>query len=176
MLVRFAPVILFFGMSSAHALDVDTYLQLTGATIRQMDMGVVGDIDEMIAVQEELMVLGIEGGVDYLVSSPENGQPLNLVILNAEKMKNLTIDDIERLWHGGEFLRSKGIDPEKIDHFGPMMSLMDAVIHPATAYILLKEYKKTGNPELLQRVKAELMEVAEHVKHVNPDVRLTESN
>ncbi|MDH5544601.1 MAG: hypothetical protein OEZ43_03345 [Gammaproteobacteria bacterium] len=156
---------------------MDTYRSLANNTIRQMNMGVVGDIDAMIAAQEELMVVGIEGGVSYLQSNPQGGTPLQLTILNAEGMKSLTLDQIETLWHGGEFLKSKGIDPDKIDHFGPMMSLMDAVIHPATAYLLLKEYKISGNTDLLARVKAELLEVLEHVNHVEPshNVQLSSS-
>lgn len=156
------------GGSPAFALDVDTYNQVGNETIRQMNMGVVGDIDAMIAKQEQLMVIGMEGGIAYLQESPEGGQPLQHVILNAESMKNLTLPQIEDLWHGGGYLKSKGIDPDKIDHFGPLMSLMDSVIHPATSYLLLKEYKRTGDSSLLIRVKAELLEVLEHIKHVQP--------
>ena len=151
-----------------YALDVVSYRKAANDTIRAMNMGVVGDIDAMIAMQEQLMVLGIEGGVQFLQESPQGGKPLQLVILNAESMKELTLDQIEEQWHGGAFLKSKGIDPDKIDHFGPMMSLMDSVIHPATAYLLLKEYKRTGDRNLLVRVKAELLEVLEHINHVHP--------
>ena len=152
----------------AFALDVDSYNRLANETIRQMNMGVVGDIDAMIRRQEELMVIGMEGGIAFLRENPQGGVPLQHVILNAENMKNLSLDDIEALWHEGGYLKGKGIDPEKIDHFGPLMSLMDSVIHPATSYLLLKEYKKTGNRDLLVRVKAELFEVLEHIKHIEP--------
>lgn len=165
--------------NGVQALDVETYEKYAMNTIRQMNSGVVGDIDAMIAVQEELMILGLEGGVDYLQRNPEGGKPLALVLENAEDMKSLSLDEIEAQWHEGGFLKKKGIDPEKIDHFGPMMSLMDAVIHPATSYLLMKEYKQTGNPDLLVRVKAELFEVLEHVKHVDEkpnDVQLTSND
>lgn len=155
--------------SQVQALDVDNYRKIASATIKQMDMGVVGDIDTMIAMQEQLMVLGMEGGVSYLQNNPKGGKPLQLVILNAESMKELSLDQIESQWHEGGFLKSKGIDQEKIDHFGPMMSLMDSVIHPATSYLLLQEYKMTGNRDLLVRVKAELFEVLEHINHVHPE-------
>ena len=154
--------------ASAYALDINTYRQVANDTVRQMNMGIVGDIDAMIVKQEQLMILGIEGGVSFLKENPDGGQPLQHVILNAEGMKGLSLTQIEALWHGGEYLRSKGIDPDKIDHFGPMMSLMDTVIHPATSYLLLKEYKRTGNSDLLVRVKAELLEVLEHINHIQP--------
>lgn len=158
-----------FASSQAFALDAHQYEEIAGKTIRQMNSGVAGDIDAMLAMQEQLMILGLEGGVSFLQENPEGGTPLKLVVENAESMKSLTLDEIETLWHEGEFLRKKGIDPDTIDHFGPMMSLMDSVIHPATSYLLIKEYKQTGNPELLARVKAELFEVLEHIKHIHSD-------
>jgi len=150
-------------------MDVDAFTKIANDTIKQMNYGVVGDIDALIAQQEQLMVLGMEGGIEYLQSNPEGGQALVYVIENAEAMKSLSLDEIEELWHGGGFLRSKGIDTEKIDHFGQANSLMDAVIHPATSYLLIKKYKETGNTEFLARVKGEIFEVLEHLKHVKTE-------
>ena len=160
-------VLLIFFSSTAFALDVKTFNKLASDTIKQMNMGVVGDIDALIATQEQLMIIGLEGGIQYLQEKPKDPRPLMHVIEKAEDMKDLSLKEIEELWHAGNYLKSKGIDQDKIDHFGPMMSLMDSVIHPATSYLLLKEYKKTGNRDLLVQVKAELFEVLEHVKHVN---------
>ena len=159
---------LFLMAFNASALDVETFNKIANDTIKQMNSGVVGDIDTLVAMQEQLMVLGMEGGIDFLQERPKDAQALIYVIENAENMKNLSLDEIEDLWHGGSYLRSKGINPEDIDHFGPTMSLMDSVIHPATSYLLIKEYKRTGNTDLLARVKGELFEVLEHIKHVKP--------
>ncbi len=156
----------------AQAFDLEQYRQLANHTVRQMETGVAGDIDALIASQEQLMVLGIDGGVNYLADhGNDDTRPLQLVILNAEKMKELSLEEIERLWHGGEFLAAKGIDQNKINHFGTMMNLMDSIIHPATTYLLLKEYKRTGDPSLLARVRAELIEVLEHANHIKPDTQ-----
>ena len=171
----FGVSLLASSVSTVYALDIENYENLANNTIRQMNSGVVGDIEAMIAVQERLIILGMEGGIEYLQKHPKGGTPLKLVIENAEDMKSLSLDEIEALWHQGGYLKKKGIDQDKIDHFGPMMSLMDSVIHPATSYLLMKEYKRTGNPDLLVQVKAELFEVLEHIKHVNddPQVQLT---
>ena len=152
--------------ANVSAFDVDSFNKIANDTIKQMNSGVVGDIDTLIAMQEQLMVLGMEGGIDYLQENPKDAQALIYVIENAEKMKNLSLEEIEDLWHGGSYLRDKGINPEDIDHFGQTMSLMDSVIHPATSYLLIKEYKRTGNADLLAQVKGELIEVIEHIKHV----------
>ena len=154
----------------AIAMDTDGFRTLASNTVKQMEMGVVGDVDELIAMQEQLMVIGMQGGVEYLRNNPNvKGRPLQITILSAEKMKKMTLDQIEAQWHEGKYLAAKGVDKDSIDHFGPMMSLMDTVIHPATSYLALKEYKKTGNPDLLQRVKAELVEVLVHLDHITPE-------
>lgn len=145
------------------AMDFDGFKSLASLTVRQMNMGVAGDIDAMIAIQEELMVIGMQGGVQYLQMNPEGGVALQATILNAESMKALSLEQIEALWHEGQFLQARGIDTEHLDHFGAEVSLMDTIIHPATSYLALKQYKRTGDPDLLTRAKAELMEVLIHL-------------
>jgi len=163
---RSVGLCLLLAAFNASALDVDSFNKIANDTIKQMNSGVVGDIDTLIAMQEQLMILGVEGGVEFLKEGPKDARALILVIENAEEMKDLSLDEIEDLWHAGNYLKSNGIDPDNIDHFGPTMSLMDSVIHPATSYLLIKEYKRTGDADLLARVKGELFEVLEHIKHV----------
>jgi len=162
-------------VSVAQAMDIEGFKKIANDTIRQIDMGVIGDIDALMAQQEQLMVIGVEGGVEYLQQNPAGGRPLQLTILNAQDMKDLSLDEIETQWHQGKFYESKGIDRDKIDHFGPLMSLMDAIVHPATSYIALREYKKTGKVELLQRAKSELVEVLVHVAQLSPDMSASHS-
>ena len=52
------------------------------------------------------------------------------------------------------------------DHFAEVMCHYDTVVHPATAIIALKEYKKTNNEEYVEQVKDELAEVVQHLKHL----------
>jgi len=144
--------------SPSYALDVNEYRKIAKDTIRQMNMGIAGDIEVVIAMQEKLMILGIEAGVEFLQHESDNARPLQLVIVNAENMKTLSLARMEALWVQGKFLKGKGINPEDLDNFSVMVILMDSVIHPATAYIALEEYKNTGHPELLARVKIELLE------------------
>ncbi len=168
---KFLIAVFLFNFSPlTFALDDKMFHKLADYTIRQVDMGIIGDIDALLAIQEQLINIGREGGAEYLKSGKEkNPEALRLVLENAEKMKNLSLDEIETLWHEGNFLKSKGIDIHEIEHFGVMNNLMDAVIHPATSYILIKEYKKTGNSDLLQQVKAELIEVLEHIRHIDDE-------
>lgn len=147
----------------ASAFDVEAYRELAMVSVRQMSMGVAGDIDELMSLNEQLMVLGLEGGVDYLIENPEGSAPLQWVILNAEQMKSMSLAAIEDQWQKGRFLAKKGINKGELDHFGPIMSLMDAIIQPAYAYLCLKEYKRTGDAELLSVARTKLLEISERV-------------
>jgi len=156
----------------AYALDVASYRKMAQDTIRQVRMGIAGDINALVRVQERLMDMGIEAGVAHLKQGGTEIRALQLVIVNAENMKELDLDEIESLWHQGNFLKKKGIDIDKLDRSGEMVSLMEAIIHPATAFIALNEYKMTGNAELLARIQAELIEVIEHVGHIKTEVSI----
>lgn len=45
-------------------------------------------------------------------------------------------------------------------------SLMDTIVHPATAIIALRDYKKSKDKALLQQVHDELEEVVHHVERI----------
>ena len=134
--------------SPSYALEANEYRQIAEDTIRQMNMGIVGDIEVVIAMQEKLMIIGIEAGVEFV---------------NAENMKTLSLARMDALWVQGQFLKDKGFTSEDLDNLGVMAILMDSVIHPATAYTALEEYKNTGNSELLTRVKTELLEALNRI-------------
>lgn len=160
----------------ASAFDVDAYRELAMASVRQLSTGVAGDIDELIAIQEQLMVLGLEGGVDYMLENPEDSEPLRLVILNAEQMKSMKLVTLVDQWQNGQFLAKKGINQDDLDHFGPIMSLMDSIIQPAFAYLCVKEYKRTGDSELLANARTKLLEISERITLFTPeDVQTAQS-
>ncbi|MDX1811000.1 MAG: hypothetical protein R3240_03575, partial [Gammaproteobacteria bacterium] len=78
---------------AVQAFDLENYQTLAGNTIRQMNSGVAGDIDALIAVQEQLMLLGQEGSATFLQTNPANSQALIEVLENAEAMKTLSLEE-----------------------------------------------------------------------------------
>ncbi|MDH5546558.1 MAG: hypothetical protein OEZ43_13265 [Gammaproteobacteria bacterium] len=152
--------------TQAQALDTVLYTKLANDTIQEANSGFVANITHLIKVQEQLVELGKKGAHDYIQRHPEHKDILGTVVDNADNMMNMSLDEIEDQWHMGKFMKSKGHDLEKLDHFGELFSLMDAIIHPATSYIALKEYKRTRKSEHLARASAELIEVVEHVAHI----------
>lgn len=163
-IVTFTVVMAFFG--SASAMDAVLFTKLANQTIEEVRGGFVTDINRLIAMQKQMLELGVEGGKRYIQRHPEHRDVLSTVIDNADSMLMMSLEQIEEQWHQGKFMRSQGFDLDKLDHFGELFSLMDAMIHPATSYIALKEYKRTRNANFLSRASAELVEVVEHVEHI----------
>lgn len=167
-------IVLVVGMLSyafagtKHQFDTKTYDKIAKRTIGKIISGTV-DTDKMIGDMEKLMELGIAGCEEHMGEAetpPTEVKIMKIIVENAGKMKSLTLDEIESQWHEGGALKANGVDIGTYDHFSEVMCHYDAVVHPATAIICLKEYKKTKNEELLEQVKAELAEVKEHLKHL----------
>ena len=156
-------------VSGAYAMDMDVtgYKKIARETIKEALSGSISDIDGLIAKQEKLMKMGIEGCREHAKEHPKDAKIMDLVIKNAEKMKAMTLDEIEEAWHEGGVLNENGIDVDSMDHMSTVLSHLDLVVHPATTYIALKEYKKTRDADLLDQVKDELAEVLKHLKHLD---------
>ena len=162
-----ASMVLSLQMYSVNAMDVKGYIKIANHTVQEANGGFISNINQLLTMQERLIEMGVDGSKEYIKKHPEHADVLGEVIIHAESMKRMTLDEIEDQWHMGKHMASKGYDMEKFDHFGPLFSLMDSIIHPATAYISLKEYKRTRNTDFLARASGELIEVIEHVKHLN---------
>ena len=163
-----ATLILSSQAYTVNAMDTEGYIKIANQTIQEANGGFISNINKLIAMQETLVDMGVAGSKEYIKTHPEHADVLGEVVANAEKMKRMTLEEIEDQWHMGKHMTAKGYDLEKYDHFGALFSLMDSIIHPATSYISLKEYKRTRNTEFLARASGELIEVVEHVKHIVP--------
>lgn len=156
---------LLLAAAPADALDVARFNALASQTVQELNAG-NPDIAALIARQEELVALGVQGCRELMTSDPDTAEVMRLVIDGAESMKRMSPDEIEEAWHEGGVLAEHGIDVDALDHFGSVVSHVDSVVHPATAYILLKAYQKDRNRAHLHQVKEELSEVIEHISHL----------
>lgn len=154
------------------AMDVDTYIDVAKQTVGKVKKGKVKDVDKLIAQQEELIRLAIEGALQFAEENPESRKMMHLVVLNSERMKHMSLDEIEKAWHGGEYMKAHGIDINELAHTDAAMNFYDAVVHPATAFIALSEYKDSKDPELLSQVENELTEVVMHVEQLKGEGRV----
>ncbi|WP_425100960.1 hypothetical protein [Tropicibacter sp. S64] len=152
--------------TGASALDASKYQSLVAQTIAGLSADTV-DVAQLMAFQQDLVDMGVEGARAYAVEAPEHAELMNFVADHAPEMIAMSLDAIEYAWHDGEALEEIGVSPDDLDHFGPVVSHMDAIIHPATAMIALREFEATGNRAHLVQVKDELSEVVAHLSHLN---------
>ena len=151
---------------AAQAADLDSFTKIAKTTMNTVSSGNVGDIDKLIAMQEQLISIGKQAIKEHVSKDPNSAKMLNLVSDNADKMKQMTLPEIEAQWHEKAFLKKNGINAALMEEKSITGSLMDTVVHPATAIIALNEYKKTKNKKLLQQVHDELEEVIHHVERI----------
>ena len=109
-----------------HEFDKATYVRVTKKNIGRILTGRVNP-DMMIGDMEQLLDLGIQGCEEHM-SEPETpkteAKMLQYTIDSANKMKSLSLEEIEEQWHEGGYLKSKGIDISKMDHFDEVMCHM----------------------------------------------------
>lgn len=160
--LAFAATVLCHG---AFAMDTVRFRSIVADTIAQIDGGEV-DADTLIKMQQELVAIGVEGAREFAAATPEHARLMNYLVEQADEMVQMDLDGIEMAWHDGEALADIGIDIDALDHFGPAIGHMDAVVHPATAIIALREYSASGDGIYLAQVKDELSEVIEHLSHI----------
>jgi len=167
-------MVLLFGLmatsyaGTAHTFDIQGYKKLAKTNIGRLLSGNV-NAGTMNADMEKLIALGILGAKEHMTepeTPPEEAKLLEITIANINKMSNMSLEDIESQWHKGGFLKTQEIDINKYDHFSEVMCHYDALVHPATVIICLKKYQQSHNEDLLEQSKDELMEVVEHMKHL----------
>jgi hypothetical protein len=151
-----------------HEFDTNAYIKAAKKAIGLVVSG-NADPDKMLVHLNTLMEMGVAGCHEHMgeAETPDNEKKLmKWTIEQADKMPSLSLKEIEDQWHDGGFLKKKGIDIEKFEHFDEVMCHYDGVVHPATAIICINQYKKDKNEEHLDQIKDELAEVIEHMKHL----------
>lgn len=148
--------------------DNAVYEKLAKKTIAAVISGKI-DAKQMLSDLEKMVAMGIAGckvHINKKGTPAEEKKIMKLVVEHADKMAELTLEQIEEQWHEGGVLKENDIDIDKYEHFSVVMCRLDAVVHPATGIICVNDYKKSKDDELLEQIKAELEEVVEHLKHI----------
>ena len=151
-------VLSILSTTTSFAQDWQHFEKMANQTINAVKKGHPKDIDQLINLQEELMEIGIQACKDYAMANPQDAKMFELVINEAETMKFLSLNEIKQQWHAKRFLLNHGIPVDKLQQNSTTGSLLDAVVHPATAYIALREYRRTRDAALLEQVNLELSE------------------
>ena len=162
----FFGILLTLGLVSnvSASAEKDEFIKIATAAVKSVINGNV-NADAMMKDMERLIVLGKKFSKDLAKGNATNF--MNLVVKEADNMKAMTLDEIEEAWHEGGVPTANGIDLKQFGHFAPENSAADTIIHPATCFIVLKNYKKDGDADGLDQIKDELGEVLEHIKHID---------
>lgn len=147
-----------------YALDTESFLKIARDSIKAVKKAKVKDVDSLIEKQKELIRLGIEGCLEFAEKSPNDAKMMQLIVLNSLKMQTLTLDEIEKEWLEGGYLKSHGINVDKYAQTDIQVNHYDSIVNPATAIIALTEYKRSQDPELLNQVHETLSEVVHQVE------------
>lgn len=163
-----APLVFFFAVigvtPQAHALDTEAFLKIARDTLKSVKKAKVKDVDSLIEKQKELIRLGIEGCLEFAEKSPNDAKMMQFIVLNSLKMQTLSLEEIEKEWLEGGYLKSHGIDVDKYAQTDIQINYIDSIVNPATAIIALTEYKKSQDPQLLHQVHETLTEVVHQVE------------
>ncbi|WP_455203933.1 hypothetical protein [Kaarinaea lacus] len=153
-------------VANATAGDLAEFRKIAEETIATIHHGKVDNVDQLIVMQERLIQIATQACKQHATRHPEDAEMFRLVTDNAEAMKNLSLAEMHELWHANRFLLQHGVNVEKMWENTVTGSLMDTVVHPATAYIALTQYKQTKNQALLQQVNQELSEAIYHISQI----------
>ncbi len=158
-------IALTFGFNSiVIAHDLSEFKKLANVTIEQAKSGQIKNIDELIKIQGQLLNLGKAASKDYGATNPKAAKMMKLIVAQADQMKSLSLSQIEAQWHEKAYLKGKGIPDALLADKSKTGIYLDAVINPATTFILLSEYKSTRDNKLLKQVVGELEEVLTNFK------------
>ncbi len=157
-------------LTHARADDWHHFETLANQTIKAVKNGHPDDIEQLIRLQEHLMDIGIKACKNYAQANPQDAKMFHLVVNSAEDMKFLSLNEMKEQWHAKQFLLSHGIAVDKLLQNSTTGSLLDTVVHPATAYIALREYRRTRDASLLMQVHHELTEAVLQLTYLHqPD-------
>lgn len=141
--------------ASAHAFDAEQYIETADTIIKTAKRGKVKDVDKLIDMERELIRLGVEGCLEHAEKNPTDLKLMQLVVLNSQRMRKLSLDDLQKDWIEGVYPTSHGVAIDKLGPKDPAQQFLDMVVRPAAAIIALQNFKKSKNAAMLQRVQEE---------------------
>lgn len=148
----------------ANAMDVEQYVEIGEKSLKSIKRGKVKDVEKILAQQRELIRLGIEGCLEFAEKSPADAKMMHLVVLNSQRMRNLPLDQFQKEWLEGGYLRGHGIDIDKFSGRDQQTTYYNAVVRPAGAIVAVQEYHKSKDAALLESLHKQLSEAVDSVE------------
>lgn len=147
------------------ALDTSKYEAIVEETFELLN---ANELDRATIIDKQRTLVKIaKNWISTFKAQTENERGiLGLVSQHALAMEDLKLEDIESLWHDCGLPAQAGFSCEPLGHYSATISLMDAVVHPSTVTILMKDTPTDDQDAIeaaIEQSFAELEEVLDHL-------------
>jgi hypothetical protein len=154
-------------VTPAWAFDQAGYQVRLDATRAELVKKTLADSKATLARLDEIIALGIVASREYGAKSPKYAKLMEAVIASAPDMKTYSDSQIEDKWGekgtGGD---AAGVPLKSLGDFDPPRNVMELIIGPSTAYVLIKKWETAQRAKWLDQASDELHETAEHLNHI----------
>lgn len=146
-------------MSSSSYSD---YRSLAEDGIRKLSDPSFSDWESLRSVTNRVIEIGKKGAGEHAAENPGSAKLMNLLVSNVEKMKRMSIPEIEEAWHDGGVIEANGIDYDFSATGDPDVNHVEAVVHAVTVLLLIDAYEADKDRGSLEQARDEFAEVIEN--------------
>ncbi len=156
---------LLASVGAAEAMSASSYTaykQLAESGIQKLSAPAFSDVEGLRSLTNQVIEVGVRGAREYAEQSPGSAKLMNLLVANVDNMRKMTIPEIEEAWHDGGFIEANGINYDFSASDTPDVNHVEAVVHAVTILLLLEEYEKSQDKDMLEQARDEFAEVIQN--------------
>jgi hypothetical protein len=154
-------------VTPAWAFDQAGYQARLDTTRAELVKKTLADSKATLARLDEIVAIGIVAAREYGAKNPKYAKLMEAVIANTPDMKTYSDAQIEEKWGekgtGGD---AAGVPLKSLGDFDPPRNVMELIIGPSTAYVLIKKWETAQRAKWLDQASDELHETAEHLNRM----------
>ena len=162
-----ALLLLAGAAAPALAFDQAGYRARLEATRAEVAGKTLAAPDATLARLDEMVAIGVAAAQEYAAREPKYAKLMEAVIANASDMKTYSETQLEALWGeegtGGDAI---GMPLSSIGAEAPPRNVMELIVAPSMAAILVKKWQATQRAKWLNQAGDELKELGEHLEQV----------
>lgn len=122
------------------------------------------DAEDLIGVATKICKL-------YEAHHPEATELMEFVIHETDHMKHMSLADLKTKWHDGDVYKTHDVgfdthDPKNAHYMWPA----DALIHPATVWVIAHDWAHNNDKEHLHQIEEELEDVLHHLGNIEKEL------
>lgn len=168
---KFIPYLLLFLSANVYSeeFELALYYEYTDEVIKAIQYERIAsksDAEVHIKNLSSLVELTISSVDRYNTKNKEMKSFVEYVIANSYSWKDLSREQLQTQWLSGARPFQDGMVPELADHFCLRTNLMDIILHPVSAILILQEFQSSGDIYLLTEASDELIEAKNHIKEL----------